>query len=210
MITTASSQHLQPFLKDRTLQALAVIYGAVWTWAAISPHNRGDWLLENLLVFAAVGFGVWLQRVRPLSDVTWILTTIFMIFHSIGSHYTYSLVPLGDWLQDAAGLERNHYDRIIHFAFGLLLTYPIWELFRRTGITGRRWAGFFAFAIISTGSGIYELIEWGAAMVVDPEAGLAFLGTQGDPFDSQKDHALALVGSLIALAALRLAHGKSR
>jgi putative membrane protein len=210
MITTAYTEHPYPFLKDRTLQAVAGAYAVVWVWAAIAPYDRTDWVLENLLVFAAIGFSVWLQRTRPLSDLSWILMAVFMVFHSVGSHYTYSLVPMGDWLKEALGLERNHYDRVIHFSFGLLITYPIWELARRSAITHRRWAGFFAFAIISTCSGIYELIEWAAAVIVDPEAGLAFLGTQGDPFDSQKDHVLALAGSLLALAIMRISHGKDR
>jgi len=199
MITTAQSTKLQPFSKNRLIQVLLLLYGAVWIWAAINPAEFHTWLLENLLVVAAAIFAIWLYRVRPLSDLSSVLSLIFMVFHAVGSHYTYSLVPLGDWLKDWAGLERNHYDRIIHFSFGLLITYPVRELLQRAEITRSTWVGFFAFAIISTASGIYELIEWLAAAIVDPEAGTAFLGTQGDPFDSQKDHALALVGSLMTL-----------
>jgi putative membrane protein len=197
-MTRASTATL-PFLRNPFQQALLAVYTAVWIWAAISPHDRADWLLENLLVFVAVGFTVWLYRTEPLSNISVLFITIFMIFHTIGSHYTYSLVPMGDWLKDAAGLERNHYDRVIHFSFGLLISYPVLELLLCKGLARGVWGAFVVFAIISAASGIYELIEWGAAVVVDPEAGLAFLGTQGDPFDSQKDHALALAGSIIAL-----------
>lgn len=183
------------------------VYATVWAWAAVNPLHPEDWLLENLLVFAAVGFSIWLCRVCPLSDLSNALTTVFLILHTVGSHYTYSLVPLGDWMKDAFGFERNHYDRVIHFAFGLLMTYPLRELLLRSTITAAGWAGFFAFVLVSTCSGVYELIEWGAAVVVDPEAGLAFLGTQGDPFDTQKDHALALLGSLLALGFIRVGEG---
>jgi putative membrane protein len=200
MITTAQSSQLTRFTENRLVQTLLLLYGAVWIWAAVNPAEFHTWLLENLLVVAAAIFAVWLYRVRPLSDVSSILILIFMVLHAVGAHYTYSLVPLGEWMKAWGGLERNHYDRIIHFGFGLLITYPVRELLQRSGITRAGWVGFFAFAIISTASGIYELMEWVTAVVVEPEAGTAFLGTQGDPFDSQKDHVLALVGSLAVLA----------
>ena len=200
MITTARSHVLQPFSRSWIQRGLTALYAAVWTWAALAPVSRADWLLENLLVFVVAAFLVWLYRIRPLSDVTSLLLAAFLILHTVGSHYTYSEVPLGDWMKDVAGLERNHYDRVVHFTFGLLITYPIRELFQRSAVTAYGWAGLFAFMFVGTASGIYELIEWITAAIVDPEAGIAFLGTQGDVFDSQKDHALALAGSIAALA----------
>jgi len=208
MITTALSPQTKAFAKNRFLQILAAIYAGVWVWAAIKPYDRSDWLLENMLVFAAVAAAVWICRVRPLSDVSNVMVTVFLIFHTVGSHYTYSLVPLGDWIKETAGLERNHYDRVIHFTFGFLLTYPLMELLARARDLKGRWVAFVAFLVIATASGIYELIEWAAAAIIDPKAGIAFLGTQGDVFDAQKDHALALVGSLITLALVRLLQGR--
>jgi putative membrane protein len=205
MLTTARSSSIHRFRQNRLLQTLIAIYAGVWVWAAIAPFDRSAWMLENLLVVATIGCCVWVYRTRPLSDVSSILLTVFMIFHAIGSHYTYSLVPFGDWLKEAAGLERNHYDRIIHFSFGLLLVYPIRELFLRTDVGKSRWLGVIAFMVIATLSGGYELMEWGAAVVVDPKAGQAFLGTQGDPFDAQADHLLACIGAAVTLAITRLA-----
>lgn len=193
-----------PFTRYRVAQGLVGIYAVVWIWAAIKLLFFSDWLLENILVLAAIIFTTWLSRQRLLSDVGSILAVIFLIFHTVGSHYTYSMVPFGDWLKEVTGTERNHYDRINHFSFGLLITYPVRELILRRGIAGSRWAGFVAFTVIITCSGIYELMEWIAAVVVDPEAGAAFLGTQGDPFDSQKDQVLALIGALVALAVVRV------
>jgi putative membrane protein len=210
MITSALSPNPRSFSENRLTQVLVAVYAAVWIWAAIDPVEFQGWMLENLLVVAAVALTVWLNRVRPLSDVSNIMCTIFMIFHTVGSHYTYSLVPFGDWLKEAGGFERNHYDRIIHFAFGLLIVYPLREVFLRIDVVDRKWLGFFAFNIIATCSGFYELIEWAAAAIVDPKAGLAFLGTQGDVFDAQKDHALALAGALITLGAVRLIEGPAR
>jgi putative membrane protein len=200
MISTALTQNITPFSRNRLLQTLVVLYAGVWIWGAIDPVFREDWLLENILVVAAAAFAIWLYRVKPLSDVSSILCVIFLALHTVGSHYTYSLVPVGEWLKNAAGLERNHYDRVIHFAFGFLLTYPVREMLMRMDAAGKKWINLFAFSVIATCSGFYELIEWGAAVVVDPEAGAAFLGTQGDEFDAQADHVMALIGSLITLA----------
>ena len=204
MITTAHSKSLPTFSKNRLNQALVIIYAAVWIWAAIHPLQFSDWLLENILVVAAVAFIIWLARVQLLSDVSNVMATIFLILHTVGAHYTYSLVPLGDWLKDWAGFQRNHYDRIVHFSFGLLIIYPLREMLLRSGIAPKRWAGFFAFTIIGTCSVFYELMEWGAAVTVDPSAGDAFLGTQGDPFDSQEDQAMALLGGVVTLATTRV------
>src|SRR5262245_57222531 len=121
-VTTANSQRLSTFRTDRLQQALLAIYAAVWVWAAINPVSRDDWFLENLLVFLSAGFLIWLYRRQPLSDASAILLAVFFILHTIGSHYTYSEVPLGHWVKDALDLKRNHYDRMVHLIFGLLLT----------------------------------------------------------------------------------------
>ncbi len=199
MFTTARSSRLRRFTENRLLWLFTAFYGAVWIWGAIAPKERSTWLLENLLVVVAVGVMVWICRVRPLSDLSNLMIMVFLTFHAVGSHYTYSLVPFGDWMKDAFGFERNHYDRVIHFTFGFLLVYPLRELLLRAPTLGRKWVDVVAFMIIATLSGFYELIEWGAAAVVDPESGTAFLGTQGDEFDSQKDHALACLGAVITL-----------
>ncbi len=218
-ITTAQSHPLPRLGDNRLQQALAALCAAVWMWAAISPVSRFDWILENLLVFTDVGLLVWIYRRRPLSDLASIFIAAFFVLHVVGSHYTYSLVPLGDWVKDAMGLERNHYDRVVHFAFGLLLAYPIRELLRRAEgahlISGRpsagagtvraTWAAVFTFTILATCSGLYEVLEWVVGAIVDPEAGMAFLGTQGDVFDAQKDSALATIGAMFALVTTELA-----
>jgi len=172
--------------------------------------DRSDWLLENILVVAGVGTAIWVYRARPLSAVSSILLTAFMMLHSVGSHYTYSLVPAGDWLKTIFGFERNHYDRVIHFGFGFLLVYPVREMLLRKDAALKKWAGLLAFTIIGTCSGIYEQMEWFAAATVDPASGQAFLGTQGDVFDSQKDECLAMLGALVALLITRLAESRRR
>ena len=203
MMTTAYDRDLRPFRHNRLLQGLAALFAIAWLVGAIAPVSRFDWFLENLLVFAAVGLLGYFYRTRPLSDLSYTLIAIFLVLHTVGSHYTYAMVPLGFWLQDAFMLERNHFDRIIHFAFGVLSFYPIYEVLLRYAGAGLRLSAFIAFTIIATSSAVYEIIEWVVAVLVSPEAAMAYLGTQGDAFDAQKDSALAIVGVFFGLALTR-------
>jgi putative membrane protein len=177
------------------------VFLVVWSALAMAPRFRADWLLENLPTFLAVPFVVWSWRRCRFSDRAYAQGTLFAILHTIGSHYTYSEVPLGAWLRDAFGLGRNHYDRFVHFAFGFLMLRPAYELgcgrdrHRRPVRIGRLYC---SVAGIVFWSALYEIGEWLVARIVDPAAGTAFLGTQGDPWDVQKDMACALVGALLA------------
>ena len=194
----------RPLRENRFLQALLAAYLLVWSVAAISPHARDDWALENLAVFLFATLLGLTHRRFAFSNLSYLLIFLFLLLHAMGAHYTYSLTPLGFWLQDAFALARNHYDRIVHFAFGLLLTYPVRELTRRVLHVHGFWSyGVPAIVALSLSSG-YEIIESWAARIVDPELGTAFLGTQGDEWDAQKDMALALAGALLGLAASEL------
>lgn len=177
-----------------------LVFAVVWAGLAIAPVYREDWLLENALTLVIAPIAIAVHRRRPFSDRACIQATLFAILHTIGSHYTYSEVPAGDWLRDAAGLSRNHYDRLVHFAFGLLMLRPLREGLRLDdGRLGGRTVAWLALAQVMTGSALYELSEWAVATVVDPAAGTAYLGTQGDPWDAQKDMACAFAGALLAL-----------
>jgi putative membrane protein len=168
---------------------------------AIAPRYRADWLLENLPTFVAVPVAVVGYRHFRFSTRAYVQATIFLLLHTVGSHYTYSEVPLGDWIRDLFGLSRNHYDRVVHFAFGLLMLRPVRELgFRSPGAAGRFAVLWFSAAGVACWSLLYEVTEWLVASLADPAAGTAYLGTQGDVWDAQKDMALALCGA--ALAAL--------
>jgi putative membrane protein len=198
-----------PKSRNPLLLAAAAACIAIWIWAAIAPFDRTDWLLENMLLVAAVALLIRVDLERPLSDASHGLIAVFFVLHTTGAHYTYSETPLGHWIKEAFDLDRNHYDRIVHFAFGLLLAMPIRELLmRRSGIAGGA-SLFFTGTVIATSSEVYELIEWAVAQIADPAAAMAYLGTQGDPFDAQKDTGLALIGAVIALTAIGLS-GKRR
>ncbi len=177
------------------------MFGVVWILCAIRPYNRADWALENLLTLVAVPAAVFTYRRFRFSDQSYVQATLFLILHTIGSHYTYAEVPAGDWVRDAFGLTRNHYDRLVHFLFGLLMLRPARELtLRRARSLGPVTLFYLSFASIAWWGAAYEMVEWLVARVADPAAGTAYLGTQGDVWDAQKDMALACVGALIAAA----------
>jgi putative membrane protein len=176
------------------------VFLAAWAWAAIEPVYPHDWWLENLLVFLGVPLILGLGFYFRLSNLSYTLITIFMVMHVVGSHYTYAEVPFGYTLQRWLGSERNLYDRLVHGCFGLLLAYPVREVFVRISRARGFWTYYLPVELTLAFSAIYELIEWAAAARVAPETGLAFLGAQGDVWDAQKDMALAGLGSMIAMA----------
>jgi len=178
---------------------LSIAFLSAWLWAAYEPKDFEDWLLENVLVFIFVPIVYLLGKYFKLSLLSYTLITIFMILHVIGSHYTYEKTPFGDTLAFWLGSDRNMYDRLVHFSFGFLLAYPIREMCIRVGKMKGFWGYFVPFMIISAMGGFYEVIEWIAAVNVDPVAGSAFLGTQGDEWDAQKDIVLAVIGAFISL-----------
>jgi len=134
----------------------------------------------------------------PLSRVSYTCIFVFMMLHALGAHYTYAMVPYQEWFPSLAG-GRNHFDRLVHFSYGLLLAYPIREMFLRIGNVRGFWGYFLPLDLTMSTSMLYELIEWGAAETVGKDLGAAYLGTQGDIWDAHKDMALASLGALIAM-----------
>ncbi len=193
--------------------ALLSIYAVIWIALAIDPVYRHDWLLENVLVLLAVPLLVLTAWRLRFSDFTHTCLFVFFVFHSIGSHYTYSLVPYDAWFQSVTGasldgllgFERNHFDRLVHFLYGLLIAPAAVELFAHYGRYPASWAALFPTLFMFAHAGIYELIEWAAAFVFGGDLGQAYLGTQGDIWDAQKDMALAFAGTVIMMIAIGLA-----
>lgn len=181
------------------LLGLVLAYSVLWIWLAIDPLNRRDWLLENLLVLTLVPSLLLTYRRFELSFTSYCLIGLFLVLHAFGAHYTYAEVPFGYWLQDLLGLSRNPFDRIAHLAYGLLLVYPIRELLvRRAGIAGL-WSHALPVCVILAQSGFFEVLEAIVAMIVSPELGNIYLGTQGDEWDAQHDMAAALTGSVLTM-----------
>ena len=189
------------------------LFCALWLALAIAPLYRQDWLLETLLVLVAVPVLVATRHRLRFSDFAYTCVFAFFCIHEVGAHYTYSLVPYDQWfaaafgtgLNELLGFERNHFDRFVHFLYGLLITPAAIELFARYGRYPRVWAALFPLLFITSHSVIYELVEWTAALVFGGELGQAYLGTQGDVWDAQKDIALALLGASLPVAGYGLA-----
>jgi putative membrane protein len=191
----------------RYFYALCAVYFAIWTALAIAPSYRADWALENLLVvlFGAALVGGY--RRMTFSRVSYTLIFLFLCLHAVGAHYTYAEVPYDRWwaaltgrtLNETLGWTRNNFDRLVHFCYGLLLAYPIREVFLRVANVRGFWGYFLPLDVTASTSMAFELLEWGVASAVAPDLGNAYLGTQGDQWDAHKDMALASLGALIAM-----------
>ena len=175
------------------------IYVLVWIIMAINPKYPQDWLLENVLVFFIFPFIVWMDKKHNYSLISIILLLIFASLHSLGTHYTYAEMEHFDGITQFFGFERNHFDRLVHFLFGLLLFRILFEMIT-PGISSIKTALLFTFTMIISISTLYEMLEWLAAITFHPELGIAFLGTQGDVWDAQQDTLAAMIGALINLA----------
>jgi putative membrane protein len=190
---------------ERYPAVLLLAFGAIWTALAIAPSYRQDWLLENVLVFVAVPLLAATSRTLRFSNRAYTCMFVFFVLHAVGAHYTYSEVPWREWLhlQDAAAgpgpANRNNYDRFVHFSYGLLMFPAVWELFAARASPQRVWRYVMPVSFLMSHAVVYELIEWGAAELFGGDLGVAYLGTQGDVWDAQKDMGLAVTGILAGL-----------
>lgn len=204
----SKNEQIKPQRLKRDPYPLLLFFGFViiWGWLALDPYYRSDWLLENILVFMAVPVLGWIWYWRNISRLAWSCIFLFLVFHEIGSHYTYSEVPYDIWwqklfgfsLDHSLGFERNQYDRWVHFLYGLLILPLVAELMERLFPIDSCLRCLIPVMIIMSHSSLYELVEWLSVEVFGGELGQAYLGAQGDIWDAQKDMALALMGALIA------------
>ena len=189
-----------------------------WIALAIEPLDRHDWLLENALLVVAVVLLVATYRRFPLSRISYTLILVFLCLHTLGAHYTYAKVPYDGWwaslsgvtFNELVGWERNNFDRVVHFSYGLLLAYPIRELFLRVAGVRGFWGYFLPLDLTMSTSMLFELIEWLVAETFGGDLGVAYLGTQGDVWDAHKDMALASLGALIAMSVTAVLNSRSR
>ena len=186
------------------VKTLFIAYVILWLYYAIAPLDRFDWVLDNLLVFLLGPPFLYSVRRFRFSDLSYTLIILYLMLCAAGAHWSYSFVPLGEWMKDAFGLDRNHYDRLVHFAFGLLLAYPLKEWLERFVKVPRPWPYFFSPLLLVAFSAIFECIEAIVVELVNPELGLIFLGAQGDIWDAQKDIIVALYGGALAMLAAGL------
>lgn len=196
--TIAISEHRTPLRTNRWLWLFTATFAAIWVSTFTGTTDLSNWMLENTLTFLFLIFLILSFKRYQFSDLSYLLICVYLCLHVYGSKYTYAENPLGYYLMDVFGSARNHYDRIVHFSFGFLLAYPMRELFLR-------WLKFPAFVswalpieITLSISAFYELIEWAVADLFFKAQGDAYLGTQGDIWDAQKDIFLAFSGAILA------------
>ncbi len=189
--------------------ALLISAAAVLVWSGIEPHDRFTWLLEVAPVLIGAPILILLRPRLRLTRLVYTLLWIHAVILMVGGKYTYAEVPLGFWLQDTFGFARNHYDRIGHFAQGFVPAMLAREVFiRRSPLAGSRWLPFLVVCFCLAFSALYELIEFWTALATGGAAE-AFLGTQGDVWDTQWDMQMALVGACAALLVLSRPHDRA-
>jgi putative membrane protein len=192
---------------DRWKYWALAIFLILWLVSCLNPPHPEYLLLQHGPTLVAVAALVAAQNRLAVSRVSYTLILIFMGFHLLGARYLYSHVPYDEWLNwvigfrvtERFGFQRNHYDRLVHFLFGLLIVVPSWRFCRRIlGLNGW-WSAAVAFSIISTAGAMYEVLEWLISVTQTAEAAESYNGQQGDVWDPQWDMALAGLGSLIGL-----------
>jgi len=179
------------------------IFIIFWAILAVNPLYRFDWFLENIVIFISAPLVIWSYYKFRLANSSYILIFIFAALHIAAAHYTYGDTPWGSWLSQQLALERNHYDRIVHFLFGFLMTPVAFDILKNYLPYRRFVRNILIFSVIVSIGALYEVAEFAVGILVEPEAGLAFLGFQGDIWDTQKDIILQAMGSLLAFAAFK-------
>ena len=182
--------------------------------SCIAPPFPRELVLQHVPTVIAFAFLVSLPRRFPLSNVSFTCLVAFLALHILGARYIYSFVPYDDWIEalldvrlaDRFHLVRNHYDRVVHFCFGLLFLAPVWEVTTKYFQVPKGIAHMYSLDFVLAFSMLYEIFEWGLGVALAPADAEAYNGQQGDMWDAQKDMSLAVVGALVGLFVLAVAH----
>jgi putative membrane protein len=194
--------------EDRYAKGCLAVLAVWWIAWGVAPTDRHIWFAENVLVFVGLPLTIYAHLRVGFSRPALTLLTLYFAVHTVGTHYTYTNVPVGEWLKERFDYQRNHYDRIVHLLFGFLLALPVRELFTRGLRIGGALAFWLPLSVIMAGCCLYEVLEWWFAIYTDSTAQLAFVGAQGDLWDAQKDMALATGGAILVLLGATLARGE--
>lgn len=199
--TTTSSPGRTPFAQNTLLKTYVALFGLCWLLTLVFTTDHVNWIIENILTFALLTLLTWSYRKFRFSDLSYTLIFVYLLLHIYGATYTYAENPFGYWLKDTFHLKRNHYDRIVHFSFGFMLTYPMRDYFRNWFEWPKWVCWILPVEITMSFSGVYEIIEWLVADIFFSSHGDAYLGTQGDIWDAQKDMGLAVSGAILVMLA---------
>lgn len=198
-MTTANSITRIQFRKNYWLISYLVVFFALWMSTLIGTTDFYNWVIENTLVVIFLGILALTFKRFQFSDLSYTFIFVYLCLHVYGAKYTYAENPFGYWMKDYFHFERNHYDRIVHFSFGFMLAYPMRDFFLNK-MKFPNWVGWLLPVEITLSfSCLYELIEWAVADVLFPEQGAAYLGSQGDIWDAQKDMFMAFCGAVIIM-----------
>lgn len=190
---------------DRYPLVLLGLYGLVFVALGIAPADRAIWAAENLLVVIAIPIFILTYRNLRFSDLAYTTLFAFLVLHTVGSYFTYTGVPFPECF------ERNHYDRVVHFLYGLLIAPLAVELFAAKAPPRGIWTYLLPMLFLASHAAIFEVIEWTlVAWLMDPQMVEDYLCMQGDPWDAQKDMLLAMVGAAIGVAATMAMRRRSR
>ena len=199
-----------PFRQQPLHMAYAALFTAFWVYTGITTPDLVNWLLENTLTLSLIIILVAFYNIFRFSDISYTLIFLFLLLHVYGSQYQYADNPFGEWLKNEFNQSRNHYDRLVHLGFGLLLAYPMHEVLAYAFKVRPFLTYLMPVEITLSLSALYEIVEW---MVADwvydgDQQGMDYLGMQGDIWDAQKDVALALLGALVAMLVTFLLKGR--
>ena len=202
--------------RDGYRQTVVLLFLSLFVLTCIKPPYWEDFLLQHVLTLTALAVLVFADRRLKLSKLSFTAAFLFLGFHLVGARYLYSNVPYDDWvkmltgatLSEQFGWERNHYDRLVHFSYGLLLSIPVREILHQRLRVPVFWATLLAIDVILSTSAIYELMEWGVAMTLDPESAEAYNGQQGDIWDAHKDMLLAFLGATLSMSSMMIYNRK--
>ncbi|MCU0421815.1 MAG: DUF2238 domain-containing protein [Bacteroidia bacterium] len=199
ILSTATTPHKKLFNQNPLLKIYLVLFFITWIYTFLFTTDKANWWTENALtIIFLAGLTLTYPKFK-FSDLSYTMIFIYIMLHIYGAMYTYAENPFGYWLKDLLSLQRNQYDRIVHFSFGFLLAYPMRDYFKNWFDWPVWVCWVLPVEITMSFSGAYELIEWLVAEVFFPAQGPAYLGSQGDPWDAQKDMALAFSGAVIIL-----------
>lgn len=199
-----------PLSKNRFVQSFVLVFASVWIYTFMNNTDMANWWIENTLTILFLVFIVTTYKKYRFSDLSYFFMCVFVCMHVYGSMCTYASNPLGFWLQDLLQTERNHYDRIVHFSFGFVLAYPFRELFGNWLKFPSYSIAYMPIVVALAVSSLYEMIEWAVADVFFKAQGPAYLGTQGDVWDAQKDSFLAFAGAVLGTIIISMAMKKAK
>lgn len=199
VFTTASSEQRILFKDNVLLKTIGFVVIVYWASTFLFTPNKANWYTENVLTVLSLIVLLTSYKKFKFSDLSYLMFGIYLLLHMYGAEYTYAENPFGFWLRDTLSLGRNYYDRIVHFSFGFLLTYPMREYFKNYFDWPNWVCWVLPCEITLSFSGMYELIEWLVADLFFPAEGIAYLGSQGDIWDAQKDMSIAFIASIFAV-----------